>query len=207
MSADGAMPRPPIRLAVMSETISTIGLHLRMLLGDLVENAAEEGKGLEHVGLVDAGERPRLAARLAPLGEAKRKLEQALGRLARDHHGFTRVLMGDDTLAHRSEQALGGFADHDEIDAALVGTDDRARHAGNETRGPHAGIEIEDETQLDLRRDLGIVGVAHRRQTASSEKYGVRLLAQLDRGIRHRLAGREIVVGAGRSLGEAKTQI
>ena len=177
-----------------------------MLLLDLVENAAEECKGLEHVRLVDTGQHPRLAARLAPLGEAKREVEQALGGLARDHHGLARILMGDDALAHRGEQAFGELADHDEIDAALVGADDRARHARNQPRRAHAGIEIEDEAQLDLRRDLGIVGVAHRRQAAGAEQDRVGLLAQFDRGIRHRLAGGEIIVGAGGRLGEAEAQ-
>ncbi len=178
-----------------------------MLLLDLVKNAAEEGKGLEHVRLVDAGQHPRLAARLAPLGEAKRELEQALGGPARDHHGLARVLVGDDALAHRGEQAFGRFADHDEIDAALVGADDRARHARDQPRRAHAGIEVEDEAQLDLRRDLGVVGIAHRRQPAGAEQDRVRLLAQLDGGIRHRLAGGEIVGGPGRRLGEAEPQV
>ncbi len=61
--------------------------------------------------------------------------------------------------------------------------------------------------QLDLRRDLGVVGVAHRRQAAGAEQDGVGLVAQPDRAVRHRLAGLAIMVGAGRRLGEAKFQI
>ena len=95
----------------------------------------------------------------------------------------------DHALAHRGEQAFGGFPDHDEIDAALGGADDRARHAGDEPAGPHAGIEVEDEAQLDLRHDLGVVGIAHRGQPAGAEQDGVGFLAELDGGIRHRLAG------------------
>ena len=65
----------------------------------------------------------------------------------------------------------------DEVDAALVGADDRARHARNQPRRAHAGIEIEMEAQFDLRRDLGVVRVAHRRQAAGAEQDGIRLVA------------------------------
>ena len=86
--------------------------------------------------------------------------------------------MGDHALAHGGEQAFGRLADQHEIDAALGRADDRARHAGNEPRRPHAGIEVEDEAQLDLRHDLGVVGIAHARQPAGAEQDGVGLFAR-----------------------------
>ena len=63
------------------------------------------------------------------------------------------------------------------------------------------------KAQLDLRHDLGVVGVAHRGQPAGAEQDRVRLVAQPHGGVRHRLAGREIFVGAGRRLGEAEFQV
>ena len=98
------------------------------------------------------------------------------------------------------------FADHHEIDAALGRPDDRGRDAGNKPARPYAGIEVEDEAQFDLRHDLGVVGIAHRRQAAGAEQDGVGLLAQLDRRLRHRLAVVAVVAGAGRTFGEAEVQ-
>ena len=72
------------------------------------------------------------------------------------------------------------LADDHEVDAALGGADDRRRDAGNEPARPHAGIEVEDEAQLDLWHDLGVVGIAHRRQAAGAKQDGVGLFAEFD---------------------------
>jgi len=93
------------------------------------------------------------------------------------------------------------------VDAALIRADDRARHARNKPRRAHAGIEVELKAQLHLRHDFGVVGVAHRRQAAGAEQNRVRLVAQPHRALRHRFAGRGIIVGAGRRVGEAKLQV
>ena len=179
-----------------------------MAFGGLVEHPAKERERPEHVGLVDAGQAAiGLAARLAAFGEAERKLEQALRGLARDDQRLARLGVGHHALAHRGEQAFGRFADQHEVDAALVGADDRARHARDQPRRAHAGIEIEMEAQFDLRCDLGIVRVAHRRQAAGAEQDGIRLLAQPDRRVRHRFSGRQIIVGAGRRIGEAEFEV
>jgi hypothetical protein len=89
----------------------------------------------------------------------------------------------------------------------LIGADDRARHAGNKPRRAHTGVKIKMKAQLDLGHDFGVVGIADRRQSAGAEQDRVRFLAQPHGAVRHRLAGREIMVGAGRGLGEAKLQI
>jgi hypothetical protein len=136
--------------------------------------------------------------------QAKRKVEQPLRGLARDEQRLARFALGYHALAHGSEQPLGRFADHDEIDAALGRAHDRARHVGDQPAWPHAGIEIEDEAQLDLRHDLGIVGIADVRQPARAEQDRVGFLAQLHGRFRHRLAGVAIVSGARRRLGEAE---
>ena len=188
--------------------IEPVGLDLGMPFGGLIEHPAKERKRLEHIGLVDAGQAAIGApARLAAFGKPERKLEQPLRGLAGDDQRLARLAVGDDALAHRGEQAFGGFPDHDEIDAALIGADDRARHARDQPRRPHAGIEIEMKAQLDLRHDLGIVGIAHRRQAAGAEQDRVGLVAQPHRTVRHRLAGRGIIVGAGGRIGEAEFQI
>ncbi len=56
-----------------------------MAAGAFVEHPAEERIGLEGVGLVDAGEQAAAAARLTPLGQAEREIEQPLAGVARDH--------------------------------------------------------------------------------------------------------------------------
>jgi hypothetical protein len=99
------------------------------------------------------------------------------------------------------------FPDHHEVDAALIGADDRTGDTGNEARRPHAGIKIKMKAQLDLRHDLGVVGVTHRRQAAGAEQDRIGFIAQPHGALRHRLAGFAIIVGAGRSIGEAKLQI
>jgi hypothetical protein len=53
--------------------------------------------------------------------------------------------------------------------------------------------------------DLGAVGIAHLRQAAGAEQNRIRLAAELDRALRHRLAVLAIIAGAGRRLGEAKS--
>ena len=55
--------------------------------------------------------------------------------------------------------------------------EDRARDPGHEPRRTHARIKVEDLPQLDLRRDLGAVGIAHVRQAASAEQDGIGLVA------------------------------
>ena len=100
--------------------IDPVGLDVGMALGGLVEHPAEERERPEHIRLVDAGQ-PAVgaAARLAAFGEAEREFEQPLRGLARDDQRLARLGVGDDALAHRGEQAFGGFPDQDEIDAAL----------------------------------------------------------------------------------------
>ncbi len=146
------------------------------------------------------------AARFAALRETQREIEQPLGCAARDHHRLLRVVMRDDAFAERGEQAFGRFADHHEIDAVLVGADNRARHAGQKTAGPHAGIQIEDETQLDLRRDLGAVRITNVRQSAGAEKNRVGFLAQPRGALRERRAGLFIRGRAGGRFGETEFQ-
>ena len=179
-----------------------------MAFGRFVEHLAEERERLEHVRLVDAGQAAaHPSARLAAFSQPERKLEQPLRGLAGDDQRLARLVVGDDALAHRGEQAFGGFPDDDEIDAALVGADDRARHARNQPRRTNAGIEIEMKAQFDLRHDLGVVGVAHRRQAAGAEQNRVSLVAQPHRTLRHRLAGLPVMVGTGRRVGEAELQV
>ena len=163
-------------------------------------------EGLEHIGLVDQCQAAGLAALLAPFGELEREIEQPLGFIARDDQRLARFRLGGDAFAHRGEQAFGRLADQHEIDAVFWRADDRARHAGHQPRRPHAGVKVEDKAQLDLRHDLGIVGIAYARQAAGAKQNGVGLLAQFDGAFRHRLAGRLVVLGAGRRFREAEFQ-
>src|SRR6476620_5211116 len=129
---------PPISPAVMSERISpnmfsititsksqrtldeqrragvdieAVGLDAGMPRRRRVEHLAEKRERLEHVRLVDAGQRTQPAARLAPLRQPERKFEQPFRSLARDDQCLARFGIGDDPLPHRSKQAFGGFPD------------------------------------------------------------------------------------------------
>src|SRR5262249_5944743 len=139
MSAEGAMPMPPIRPAGRSEMMSPDIVSLTtpaeapgprhrkaatsapekgtggaagIARGAFVEHATEKGVGLEGVRLVDAGEEATAATRLAAARQPKREIEQALGGLARDQEGLARFGIGHHALAHGGEQALGRFTDH-----------------------------------------------------------------------------------------------
>src|ERR1700690_3600768 len=116
-----------------------------MTFGGLIEHLAKEREGLEHIGLIDAGQLARPAPRLAAFGKPEGKLEQAFRGFSRDYESFARLVIRDDAFSHRGEQAFGGFPDYDEIDATLIGANDRARHARNETGRAHTGIEVEVE--------------------------------------------------------------
>ena len=186
--------------------IEPLRLHVRMELSDLVENLAEVGEGLEDIRFIDAAQNAGTATGPTPLGELEGEVEETLGGLAGDDERLARLLMCHHTFAHRGKQALGRLADDDEVNAALRGADDRARHARDQPRRPHPGIEIEVEAQLDLRRDLGVVGVAHRGQAAGAEQDRVRLFAETDRGLGDRHAGRQIIAGAGLGFREAERQ-
>ena len=88
----------------------------------------------------------------------------------------------------------------------LVGADNRARHAGQQAAGPHAGIQIEDETQLDLRRDFGAVRIADVGKATGAEQNRVGFVAQPRGDLRQRRAGFLVGGGAGRRFGEAEFQ-
>src|ERR1700759_5871637 len=127
-----------------------------MTLSRLIEHLAKERESLEDICLVDTGEAARPAAFLAALGEVEGKLEQPFRGLARDHQRLASILVGDNALPHRGEQAFGRLPDDDEVDAALVSPDDRARYARDQPRRTDTGIEIEVKAQFDLRHDLGV---------------------------------------------------
>ena len=72
-----------------------------------VEHLAKERVRLECVRLVDAGQEPSSATRLAPLRQAEGEIEQTLASLAGDHKRLTGLGVGHYALAHRGKQALG----------------------------------------------------------------------------------------------------
>src|SRR3546814_8103445 len=61
-----------------SVDIAVARLDAREQPGALVEDAAEEHHGAQHIGLVDASQHAGPALRLAPLGEPEAEIEEAL---------------------------------------------------------------------------------------------------------------------------------
>ena len=90
----------------------------------------------------------------------------------------------DLAAAARREQALGGFAHDDEVDVARARIGERQRDAGNRARRPHAGVELELDAQVELRRDLGAVGVADRRPAHRAEQDRVGRARRVERRLR-----------------------
>src|SRR5262245_55347474 len=134
------VPRPAQERRRAGVDVDVLAADAVVARGLLVKNLAEEREGAKDIGLVDAVHDAAAAARLAAGAEAEREVEQALRRLARDHQGLARLIVGDHALAHGGEQTFGRLADDDEVDAILGGADDRAWHARYQARRPHAGI-------------------------------------------------------------------
>ena len=131
-----------------------------MRRGALVEDLAEKRHRGEHVGLVDAGDAALAAARLAPLGEREREVEQALAVTgARDQHRVPRLAVVDHLApAVRGEQPFGRLAQDHEIDvaAALV---EQAATACSETPSPGARRRTgRTPAHAQMRRDFRAVG-------------------------------------------------
>ncbi len=173
--------------------------------GALVEDLAEERHRAEHVRLVDAGHAPRAPARLAPPREAEGEVVDALGARAGDDHRVLRLAVLDqDPLAARGEQALGRLADDDQIDPRRARIGERQRDAGNRPRRAHAGVERQLDAQVELRRDLGAVGIADFGPPHGAEEHGVGGARGGERARRQGDAGGLVVQRAGRVRGEAE---
>ncbi len=186
--------------------IDVIGANVLVQRRALVKNLAEEREGAKHVRLVDAMHQVLAAARFAARGEPEREVEQPLGGLAGDHQRLARLVMRHHTLPHGPEQALGRLADDHQVDAAFGRADDRARHARDEAGRTHSRIKVEDEAQLDLRRDLGAVRIADVRHPAGAEQDGIGLVAQPHGRLRQRDAGFLVMRRAGGRFGETELQ-
>jgi hypothetical protein len=193
------VPRPDDQRQRGRVDIDVAGRDVGKRLCPLVEDLAEEGEGLEHVGLVDAGYLARAPALAALFGEAEGEVEQALAGRPGDHHGVAgNLVVLDGAAPVRGEQAFGRFADQHEVDVAGARACQRMRHAGDGADGAHAGIEAELHAQVELRRDLGAVGIADVRQPHGAEQDGVGLAARLEGVGRQGLAG--TLIGAGTHL-------
>ena len=142
--------------------IGMIGTQIGVARGLGIENRAEEGKGAEHVGLVDAGHPARPAPGLLALPrQRKGKAEQLFRDVARDQQGFAGFGVGHLAAPLGVKQPLGAFADQDEIDAAPGGQVQRRALSGAHGDGAHAREQGQRLAQVDLGRNLGPVGVAH----------------------------------------------
>jgi hypothetical protein len=163
----------------------------------LVENLAEERHRAEHVRLVDAGDASRVTAPLAALGEAEREVVHALAAPTCDDHRVTRFAIVDHfTAAARREQTLGRFADDDEVDLPRAWVGERQRNAWYGARGTHPCVELELDAEVELRRDLGAVGIADRRPAHCAEQDCFGASRSRKRRRRQRVTGRLVVLRA-----------
>ena len=143
--------------------------------GALEKEAAEESHRRQHVGLVDTRDL-RYPSRTPPApGERKRRLEQPLGTVARDPHRVEhRLLPFATALGARREQPFGRLADDHEVDRVRPWIREWDAHAGQHADRPDAGVELEAIAKIDLRHDLGAVGIANVGVSHGAEEDGVR---------------------------------
>ena len=99
----------------------------------------------------------------------------------------------DDAVMEMGEEAFGQLADDDEIERLAARIGERPGDAGNRAHRPDAGIEAELHANVDLRRDLGTVGMADRRVAHRGEQDRVRAPRLRHRRRRQRLA--EVAIG------------
>ena len=105
----------------------------------LVENLAEKSHRVQHIGLVDEGQAAGVAGGLAAAGQIDREIEQARGAGAGNfHHVAGAVGIGVALLAGR-EQALGLFADQDQVDGRGARVGQRAPRTRQQAQRPHPG--------------------------------------------------------------------
>jgi hypothetical protein len=124
------------------------------------------------------------------------EIEQSLADAAGDHHG----LGGGDVVDHRAlaaggEQSFGRLAYQHEVEVRRARVGEHRQQAGNVLHGPHAGVQAQIEAQVDLRCDLGAVGIAHGRQPHGREQNGIGPAARIERRCRQGLAVVTVVPG------------
>ncbi len=107
-------------------------------------------------------------------------------------------------MAAPGEEALGGFPDQHEIQIVRPLVGERQGKAGIGPHRAHAGEELEDLAQIDLRRDLPPVGIAHVGQAHGPQQDGVGLLGALDHFVGQRGSRLLVEAGAGLQVLEAQ---
>ncbi len=86
----------------------------------------------------------------------------------------TAVLSFTPALGARREQPFGRLTDDHEIDGPRTRIRERDAHAGQHANRPDARVELETIAKVDLRNDLGAVGIAHIGVSHGAEEDGVR---------------------------------
>jgi hypothetical protein len=96
-----------------------------------------------------------------------------------------------------SKKALGGFPYEFEVDLSGAWVGKGKRHARDGADRPHSGIQTETFAEIELRRDLRPVRIAHRRKSHRGKQNGIGLPGGGHRFVRQRDAGVTVQPGAG----------
>src|SRR3546814_17603378 len=90
-----------------SVDIAVARLDAREQPGALVEDAAEEHHGAQHICLVDASQQAAPALRISPIGEPEAEIADALEGRPGDHLAVPRALLGLVGFVAGGEEAPG----------------------------------------------------------------------------------------------------
>ena len=190
MSADGAMPMPPTSAAARSDRMSPNMFSVtstsklpgladeverrrvdvvvaRLDVRECARRARRRSCGrtpstrntLALSTQVTLPGRPRALAPLAPAGTRSRARARSRARV---------ITIVSRASRSSSTTPLPREANRPSVDSRTTtrsmsrarGIGQRQRDAGNRARRPHAGIQLELDAQVELRRDLGAVGIA-----------------------------------------------
>ena len=174
----------------------------------LVEDLTKERHGAKDIGFVDAGD----AARWVPgsrtgslLGELKGVANDSLGTCARDDHAVhSRLPSQLNTTIHRSEETFHVLTQQHEVDVPRTITLQRTVIGRVEIDRTQAGVQIEQESQVDLGPHFGTVRPAHIRKPHRTDQNCIRLPAGLYRRFGQGIARLLVAVGTGGVLTETQ---
>jgi hypothetical protein len=190
-----------------------IGGKVRVSRRLLIEDSPKEGEGAKDIGLVDAGDPPGPTAMRAPVKrQLKGEPEQLLRNIAGDQQRLAGLVPRHLAPALRVEQTFRALADQNKIHLAPGRDLQRRSLARDDPHRAHSSEQHQRLAQVDLRRNLGPVGIAHVRQAHRRQQDGISGTGRDHRAFRQRLAGRremcrprrnhrEVQIVAARDLG------
>jgi hypothetical protein len=128
---------------------------------------------------------------LAPLGQLERVVEHALATAPCYAHGIDcRIRIHLSSTSARPVQAFGLLAHDHKVDLLRTRIAQWPLNTGNRADGAYPGVQIKRQPNIELRCDLGTIGIAHLGQAHCTEQNRIsalhflhRLVAEGDAGI------------------------